>query len=200
MNSGKLWTLGHLTRETGLARASLLHYESLGVLKPAQRSAAGYRLYGEAEVERLRYIRKLRNAGVPLTTIADMLVSRTTSTTKRSSAKQFPATAKLSATPSALLQARLLELSEEADRIRRQQRQLAQVLASKEFRTTTPQCASKSAWVALLQRAGFSDTDMEQWHREFEAQAPAEHAAFLKALGLSAVEVKRIRAWSRQSS
>ena len=38
-------TLGKFARRVGLARSSVLHYESLGLLAPAGRSAAGYRLY-----------------------------------------------------------------------------------------------------------------------------------------------------------
>ena len=54
----KKLTLGRLARATGLARASLLHYEALGLLVPQTRSAAGYRYYGDAELERLRSIRR----------------------------------------------------------------------------------------------------------------------------------------------
>ena len=48
------FTLGRLARQVGLARSSILHYESIGLLVPGGRSAAGYRLYGSAELERLR--------------------------------------------------------------------------------------------------------------------------------------------------
>jgi hypothetical protein len=51
--ANKFLTLGHLARTYGLARASLLHYEAMGLLVPACRSAAGYRLYGQAEIDRL---------------------------------------------------------------------------------------------------------------------------------------------------
>lgn len=59
-------TLGQLARDSGLARASLLHYEALGRLLPATRSARGYRLYGKREIERLRDIRRYREAGLTL--------------------------------------------------------------------------------------------------------------------------------------
>lgn len=66
-------TLGRLARATGLARSSLLHYEALGLLKPLARSEAGYRLYGEAEVERLQHIRRYREAGLSLEAIQQLL-------------------------------------------------------------------------------------------------------------------------------
>ena len=62
----------------------------------------------------------------------------------------------------AVLEARLLALSDEVERLRTQQRALAQLLASAEFRTRRP-CRSKDAWVALLRRAGFDEDAMRRW-------------------------------------
>jgi DNA-binding transcriptional MerR regulator len=45
-------TLGQLGRAVGLSRTALLYYESLGLLVPRTRSAAGYRLYGSADIRR----------------------------------------------------------------------------------------------------------------------------------------------------
>ncbi|AOU98409.1 hypothetical protein BI364_10960 [Acidihalobacter yilgarnensis] len=66
-------TLGQLARDSGLARASLLHYEALGLRLPATRSARGYRPYGEREIERLRDIHRYREAGLPLAIIGALL-------------------------------------------------------------------------------------------------------------------------------
>lgn len=71
---GKL-TLGQLGRRVGLARTSILHYESLGLLAASGRSRTGYRLYGEPELERLRTIRRLRDAGLALADIGTLLTS-----------------------------------------------------------------------------------------------------------------------------
>ena len=71
-------TLGQLARATGLARASLLHYEALGLLLPTGRSQAGYRLYGPREVERLAAIRGFREAGLSLADIAGLLAGTQT--------------------------------------------------------------------------------------------------------------------------
>jgi hypothetical protein len=38
-----------------------------------------------------------------------------------------------------------------------------------------------------------SEAAMDQWHRDFERQAPARHQRFLEALGLSAEEADLIR-------
>ena len=168
---------------TALARTSLLHYESLGLLEPSARSAAGYRLYGEAEVERLRTIRRYRDAGLTLTDIRNLIGSR-----KQASQSQSEA--------SLLLEGRLHALTREVEAMRAQQRLLARLLASREFRNVQ-RCRTKDDWSKMLRRAGFSDVEMREWHMGFETDSPKDHQAFLLSLGLSATEVASIRAWSR---
>lgn len=181
--AAKPLTLGQLARRVGLARSSVLHYEALGLLAPAGRSGAGYRLYGEAELERLRTIRRLRESGLTLEDIGALLA---------------PGGAGLrdGAGPVALLELRLLDLCQEVERLREQQRHLAHLLADPELRGTRRQW-SKDAWVALLQRAGFDEAAMQLWHQEFERDSPAAHAAFLASLGLAPAEIDAIRQWSR---
>lgn len=177
-------TLGQLAKRVGLARSSVLHYEALGLLRPRARSAAGYRLYGKAELERLLTIRRLRDSGLALEDIRALL---------------SPAGAGLreGAGPVALLERRLLDLSREVERLREQQRHLAHLLALPAFRDTRRHW-SKDAWVALLREAGFDEAAMQLWHHEFERENPPAHAAFLVSLGLAAAEVAAIREWSRQ--
>ena len=167
-------TLGRLARATGRARSSLLHYEALGLLKPLARSEAGYRLYGDVEVERLNTIRRYREAGLSLDAIHQLL--------SRSQANG----------PAALLEQRLLALSDEVQRLRAQQQELARLLAMPDFHALR-RARGKADWVALLRHAGFSDEDMRRWHTGFEATAPEQHEAFLKSLGLASTEVAAIR-------
>jgi DNA-binding transcriptional MerR regulator len=51
---------------TGVTVRALHHYDELGLVEPSQRSAAGYRLYDEADVLRLQQVLVLRELGVPL--------------------------------------------------------------------------------------------------------------------------------------
>lgn len=173
-------TLGQLGKRVGLARSSLLHYEALGLLTPAGRSLAGYRLYGAGELERLQEICRLRDAGLSLADIQGLLA----------------ATGANHAGPAALLEKRLLELSRAIEGIREQQRQLARLLAAPAFQQRGKRW-SKDAWVALLRQAGFDDEAMQQWHVEFERESPQDHAAFLKSLGIKPAEIAGIRRWSR---
>lgn len=174
MSSSTLLTLGRLARSTGLARSSLLHYEALGLLRPLLRSEAGYRLYGDAEVRRLQAILRYREAGLSLQAIGQLLQQPTAEG------------------PAALLEQRLLSLSDEVQRLREQQQGLARLFAMPEFHAQR-QARGKAEWVALLKQAGFSNEDRRQWHVDFELGSPEQHAAFLHSLGLSRREVAAIR-------
>src|SRR6476469_9560162 len=58
----------------GLTTRTLRYYEELGLLKPAARSDGDYRLYDEDDLERLRFIKGLRDdAGFSLAEIGQLL-------------------------------------------------------------------------------------------------------------------------------
>lgn len=58
--------VGELARRTGLTVRTLHHYDEIGLLKPSQHSAAGYRLYTAADVARLQQVLSLRQLGFSL--------------------------------------------------------------------------------------------------------------------------------------
>ena len=47
------WRIGEVAAATGLTVRALRHYDEIGLLVPSQRSAAGFRLYSDADVRRL---------------------------------------------------------------------------------------------------------------------------------------------------
>lgn len=57
----------------GVSTRTLRYYDRIGLLHPAQVSAAGYRVYGTAEVDRLQQILFYRELEVPLAEIATLL-------------------------------------------------------------------------------------------------------------------------------
>ena len=60
--------------EVGLTPRSVRYYEEMGLLRPAARSEGDYRLFDETDVERLRFIKGLRDdAGFSLSEIAQLL-------------------------------------------------------------------------------------------------------------------------------
>lgn len=66
--SGKL-TVGRLGKETGLSAKTIRFYEDEGLLPRARRSDSGYRLYADADVMRLRLVRRLKLIGLGLPAI-----------------------------------------------------------------------------------------------------------------------------------
>jgi MerR family transcriptional regulator, thiopeptide resistance regulator len=64
-----LYTVSQIGRRTGMSVRTLHHYEAKGLLEPARRSEAGYRLYGEAELKRLQHIVSLKALGFSLAEI-----------------------------------------------------------------------------------------------------------------------------------
>lgn len=63
-------TVGELSRLTGVTVRALHHYDEIGLVRPSQRTAAGYRLYDDADVLRLQQVLVMRELGVPLDRIA----------------------------------------------------------------------------------------------------------------------------------
>jgi DNA-binding transcriptional MerR regulator len=172
------YSVTQLARRCGISRSTLLYYESLGLLAPQRRSAAGYRYYGAPEAERLDLICTYRKAGLPLSAIARLMAGQ---------GKGRAAT----------LERRLVELNREIARLREQQQLLVRLLSQEEALKRT-RVMNKERWIALLRGAGLDEAAMARWHAVFEAQAPEAHQDFLESLGVPAAEVEAIRSWSRE--
>lgn len=68
-----MWTVSEVEKLTGVSVRALHHYDSIGLLRPAQVTEAGYRLYGEEELRRLQEIMLFRELEFPLADIAKVL-------------------------------------------------------------------------------------------------------------------------------
>ena len=66
-------TVGQVAELAGVTVRTLHHYDALGLLTPGARSEAGYRLYEDADCERLQEILFYRELGVGLDEINRML-------------------------------------------------------------------------------------------------------------------------------
>jgi DNA-binding transcriptional MerR regulator len=72
--SRRLLRVTEVATEVGLTPRAVRYYEERGLLKPAGRSGGAYRLFDEDDVERLRFIRGLRDdAGFSLAEIGRLL-------------------------------------------------------------------------------------------------------------------------------
>lgn len=65
--------IGDAAAAAGVTPKMVRHYEALGLVPEAQRTEAGYRLYGEREVAMLRFIRQSRGLGFPTKEIESLL-------------------------------------------------------------------------------------------------------------------------------
>ena len=66
-------TVGELSRLSGVTVRTLHHYDDIGLVRPSQRTAAGYRLYSDDDVLRLHEVLVLRELGMSLPEIAAAL-------------------------------------------------------------------------------------------------------------------------------
>ena len=70
----RLLRIQEVAAETGLTTRAIRYYEQLGMLEPAARSEGDYRLFDASDLERLRFIRELRDdAGFSLAQIGQLL-------------------------------------------------------------------------------------------------------------------------------
>jgi DNA-binding transcriptional MerR regulator len=66
-------TVGRLAELAGVTVRTLHHYDEIGLVRPSQRSAAGYRVYSAADAERLRQVLVYRRLGFGLREVAEMV-------------------------------------------------------------------------------------------------------------------------------
>ena len=70
---GQLYKIGELAGLSGVSAKTIRFYSDIGALPPTQVTAAGYRLYDDADRSRLATIRALREIGLDLPTIIALL-------------------------------------------------------------------------------------------------------------------------------
>lgn len=66
-------TIGYAAKAAGIKVDTVRYYEREGLLSKATRTACGYRLYAEADIERLRFIRQAKALGFTLDDITELL-------------------------------------------------------------------------------------------------------------------------------
>ncbi len=67
------WTRTALAKAAGVGAETLRFYEQKGLIEKPQRSASGYRLYQESDLERLQFIRRSQDLGFSLQDIRQIL-------------------------------------------------------------------------------------------------------------------------------
>jgi MerR family copper efflux transcriptional regulator len=67
--------IGQVAELTGLSVRTLRHWEESGLVTPSARTAGGFRLYTDGDVERLRTIRRMKPLGFTLEEMKQLLAS-----------------------------------------------------------------------------------------------------------------------------
>lgn len=65
-----------LSRQTGLSTKTIRYYEEMGVLPEPQRLPNGYRVYGQDDLERVRFVVGARRLAFSLDDIAEIIAMR----------------------------------------------------------------------------------------------------------------------------
>ena len=73
MNDDELLQVAEVGRRTGLSRKALRLYEDLGLVEPAARTPAGYRLYDDEALRRIELINRAKVLGLSLNEAKEFL-------------------------------------------------------------------------------------------------------------------------------
>ena len=76
MQDDERFLIGELVEQAGVNRETLRYYERRGLLKPARRTASGYRVYDRESAARLLFIKRAQGFGFSLEEIRDLLAMK----------------------------------------------------------------------------------------------------------------------------
>jgi len=76
INAGRHLRIGEIAGALGLNPRTIRYYEAIGLLPAPRRTLAGYRLYDDDAVDRLRFIAKAKAIGLTLEEIGEIFALR----------------------------------------------------------------------------------------------------------------------------
>lgn len=65
--------IGEVAERIGLSQRTIRHYDDLGIVKPSARTAGGFRLYTDADVQRFLLIKPFKPLGIGLEMVRTLL-------------------------------------------------------------------------------------------------------------------------------
>jgi len=65
--------IGQVSAASGVSAKMIRHYEEIGLVKPPRRTVANYRTYTGNDVHVLRFVKRARSLGFPVTEIKQLL-------------------------------------------------------------------------------------------------------------------------------
>lgn len=84
----KRMTRGELAKQSGVNSATIRYYEKIGLLPESPRSNAGYRLFSNKSINRIRFIKQSQELGFSLREIKELLDLRVTPEATTSDVRQ----------------------------------------------------------------------------------------------------------------
>ena len=166
-----MYPISLLGRLCGVSRSTLLYYDSLGLFSPSTRSDAGYRLYSEEDRNRLEKIMLFRGLGVPLRKL-----------------KGYLSRPEQGAAP--ILLQRMFAINGQIDALKEQQKAILEMLEEAG--------AKKDAGPRLRrvqdmsEKAGIAVGNYKAVHRVFEKASPETHRRFLRYLGFTSADIRKL--------
>jgi DNA-binding transcriptional MerR regulator len=121
-------TISKLASRSGVTSDTLRYYQRIGLLPPPERSRSGYRLFDEASVPRLEFIKTAQSLGLRLKDIGQLLEVMDNGLCPCGHTEQ-------------LLQARMAEVDEEIKRLTSLREAMAHTLDD-----CPADCADTSCW------------------------------------------------------
>lgn len=77
-----LYQIGEVAKQAKVSLRTVRFYQQKGLITPSARTSSGMSLYSTSDVNRVRFIRRLKNAGMSLDEISALLNSGTKGDTK----------------------------------------------------------------------------------------------------------------------
>ena len=72
----RIWTIGQLAKRLDLNPRTIRYYERIQLVPAPERTGAGYRIYGQADEDRLRFIKSAQRLGLSLGEVKEVLAFR----------------------------------------------------------------------------------------------------------------------------
>jgi DNA-binding transcriptional MerR regulator len=163
----EMYLIRELAGKYHLTRTSLLHYDSIDLLSPSERTDAGYRLYSEEDEKRLQRILLFRSMGIPLEEVKQLI--------ERDESRLAIA-----------LFSRLNDLNCEIGELKKQQQNIISLL--KEVKVIEEHFSRETQDVSLFPL--LNGVDPAEWHKQFEEMSPDLHREFLEVLNSITEETK----------